>query len=258
MSLLAKTLEEMKNLKSFAEEDTDEGPSTTMGARRGRKNQAIQQLKSLREQYSADLLRGAAFILTVGSEREAFEQTLREDGSCFESKADSFFEDLSGRVHPSLYLDRDTVANTFDVVGRHLEDKAREIGMLEYPQLVFKSQYARTLKSPSDLSSLLKLAITEQVGGEVVGINAVRDITDSAIEKGHMLSVTPIVLSTEDQKYSLELTQHLERLTSRVFLVVAGKVPKGFKVPKDALVVKEVSKDSVEAALEKMRSSLKK
>lgn len=257
MSLL-KVLEEMKKVRPLAEEDTDSGPVETLTARRGRQKRAVETLKDLRRQYSDDLLRSAVFILVVGSDREAFETTVTTDGSCLLSKAESFYEDLANRVHPTIYAGKDPGANLFDVVGRHLEDKARELGMTEYPQLLFKNQYRRMVHTPAEFTELLKQAITEQVGGEVVGINAVRALTDKAIANNHDKTVTPIVLSTEDQKFAVELIPHLERLTPRVFLVVAGKAPKQLKSIQGAVVLKEVTAETVEGALNQIKNNLKK
>lgn len=256
---LQTVLEEMKKVQPFIDEDTNSGPTETLRARRGRQSHAIERMKMLKEQYSNELLSGAAFILTVGSEREAFDMLATTEGNCLGSKVESFFEDLSSRIHPSLYEGRNnTASNLFGVASRHLEDKAREIGMTEYPQLIFKSEYDKAINTGADLTALLKKAITDQVGGEVVGINAVRELTESAIDKGHSASITPIVLTTDDTKYAVELVSHLERLTPRVFLVVAGKAPKALRAMQGAIVVKDGTLESVEAALTQIRNKLKK
>lgn len=255
---LAKVLEEMKQARPFAEENVDSGPSETLNARRGRQKRAAETMKDLRQQYSDNLLKTAVFILTVGTERETFEAQVTSDGSALKSDAESFFNDLANRVHPTLYAGKNPGANLFDVVGRHLEDKARELGMTEYPQLIYKSQYARQVNTPAEFASLLKQALTEQVGGEVVGINAVRGLTDLAISKGHEATVTPILLSTSDQKFSVELIAHLERLTPRVFLVIAGEAPEQLKSAEGAVVLTEVSPKSVKNALKQIKNNLKK
>ena len=255
---LQKTLEEMKKHAVYANEDVDSGPVETLNGRRGRKKAAVESLKNLRRQYSDDLLRSAVFILTVGTDREVFEKIASTDGNCLLSQADSFYSDLANRIHPTLYAGKNPSANLFDVVGRHLEDKARELGMTEYPQLLYKTAYSRMVQSPEEFTALLKQAITEQVGGEVVGINAIRELTDTAIAKEHSASATPVLLSTEDSKFAVELISHLERLTPRVFLVVAGKAPKQLKTMQGAIVVKEANSESVEAALTRIKNNLKK
>lgn len=255
---LSKVLEEMKRIRPVSEEEIENGPAETARARSGRKAQAIERLKTLKREYSDTLLRSAIFILTVGSEREAFEKATTTEGSCLLSQVDSFYEDLAGRIHPTLYAGKNPGANLFDVVGRHLEDKARELGMLEYPQLIFKTQYQRMISGQADFTNLLKQAVTEQVGGEVVGINAVRTLTDTAIANGHSATVTPIVLSTSDEKFALQLIPHLERLTPRVYLVVAGEASESIKATEGAIVLSEVSSKSMKSALKQIRNSLKK
>lgn len=255
---LSKVLEEMSKVRPLAEENVDSGPIETLGARRGRQKRAAETLKDLHEQYSDALMRSAVFILTVGSEREAFEAAVTGDGSGLLSKAESFYDDLASRIHPTLYAGKNPGANLFDVVGRHLEDKAREIGMREYPQLLFKSQYARMVNSAEEFASLLKVAVTEQVGGEVVGINAVKSLTEKAIANNHNKTVTPILLSSADQKFSVELISHLQRLTPNVFLVIAGEVPSALKSTDGAVLVSEISAKSVKNALKQMRNNIKK
>lgn len=47
---LQNVLEEMKKIQPFVAEDTDSGPVETLTARRGRKRQAIERMKLLREE----------------------------------------------------------------------------------------------------------------------------------------------------------------------------------------------------------------
>lgn len=255
---LSKVLEEMKKVRPMAEQDTDSGPVETITARRGQKRNAQEQLKNLRNEYSDMLLRTAAFIVTVGSEAEAFNEAVTSDGSCLSAPAEGFYEDLAARVHPTLYQGKDPGANLFDVVSRHLEDKARELGITEYPQLLFKAQYRRMISSQSEFVSLLKQAVTEQVGGEIVGINAVRSLTDKAIKAEHKLPVTPVLLTTKDQEFAVSLLPHLKRLTPNVSLVVVGEASESLKATPGAVVVSEVNAKTVKGALKQIKNNLKK
>jgi hypothetical protein len=257
----------MKLIRPLADEDLDaidmHDPKNyhlinTMGARRGRKNAAVERLKELKTEYSNSLLNGAVFILSVGSEAEAFNEVASTEGNCLSAKAEDIFEDLAGRVHPSLYSGKSTNSNLFDVVGRHLEDKAGELGMTEYPQLMFKDKYSRQIDTQADFAQLLKEAVTEQVGGEIVGITAVRGLTDAAIARNHTQSVTPILLTTKDQKFAVELIKDLERLTPRVYLVVAGEAPKQLISAKGAIALTEVNSKTVKNALKQIKTSLNK
>jgi hypothetical protein len=134
---------------------------------------------------------------------------------------------------------------------------AGEMGVLGYPQLIFKQTYEGTVTNKAEFLQLVKTAINDQVGGEMAGIHAVRSVVDTAIEKGHTNTVTPIVLSTSDERLAIQLAEALERLTPRVFAVTAGKSSKAMKAVA-SVSVKEATEESVEEALATIRSNLKK
>jgi hypothetical protein len=257
---LQKVLEQITKVAPLASEDTDSGPIETLNARRGRKRNAVEQLKQLRREYASDLLRSSVFILVAGAGREEFVEiaTGNADYGVFKSDPESFYKDLAGRIPTTLYKGRESVANLFDVLGRHLEDKAGELGVLEYPQLRYKQEYHRHIASTEDFVELIKNAINDQVGGEFVAAQTIKEVTDQAIERNHSASITPILLSTKDEKLALELVEALNRLTPRVFLVIVGKSSRTLKSTEGAVLVKEASTESVEQALKLVKSSLKK
>lgn len=256
---LTQILDQVKANQEFANEDVDTGPLETMTGRRGRKNRAIESLKSLKGQYRTELLRSSVFILVTGGAREEFQKVATgAPFECFAADALSFYKDLAGRVNPALYEGKESVSNMLDVVSRYLEDKARELGMREYPQMFFKQEYRHTIKNKEDFISLITQVINEQVGSEVVGIQAVSDIVDVAIERGHTSTFTPVLLSVEDPNLALQMISGLNRLSSRVFLVSAGKNSKLVKQQDGVVSLKEVNEDSVGEALKTIRDSIKK
>lgn len=257
MSLVT-VLDEIKKVKPVAEEVIDSGAMETLNARRGRQRRAVERMKELKETYTTDLMNSAVFILVTGSAREEFSKTASEAFGCFSADPEGFYLDLASRVHPTLYEGKQSVSNIFDVLGRHLEDKAGEMNILGYPQLIFKQQYARTIKTKQEFLELVKQAINEQVGGELVGVHVVRSLVDQAINLEHSAKITPIVLGTSDDKLAIQLVGALERLTPKVFLVAAGKSSKQVKTVTDAILVKEVTSDSVQQALAKIRNSIRK
>lgn len=255
---LVKVLEEMKKYRPFIEENTDTGPQETLSARRGRKRQAIESMKTLKRQYTESLLRSAVFILVTGSESKEFETVAKEQFGCLSSDPNGFYVNLASRVHPSLYSEKEAVSNIFDVVGRHLEDAARELDVVGYPQLIFKQEYRRTIKNQEDFVNLLKIAINQQVGGEMVGLYAINTLTDAAIANNYAETVTPIVLATENAGLAKDLVAALERLTPKVFCVLAGKGPKNLKQVQGLLAIKDASPSNVEQTLKTIKSNLKK
>lgn len=256
---LSKVLEEIKRVKPYAEEDVDSGPVETMTGRRGRKNQAIESLKLFRRKYRTTLTETAAFIIVTGDKREAFSTSAVENFKCFSANPDAFYEDLANRLPSSLYQgSTESVANMFDILGRHLEDKARELDIVGYPQMIFKQQYRVTIKSKDDLVSLVRQAINDQVGSEVVGLQAVASLVDTAISKDHGGTVTPIVLTTGSEKLALDLESSLRRLHSRgVFLVVAGKGTKALRATPNVITIKDPTNENVEQALTTISGTVK-
>lgn len=256
---LQEIVAQIKELQVYANENVESGPIETLVGRRGRKNQALNQLAQLSRQYKEEMRNGAIFIIVTGSQRDAFASMAVDNFKCFSSDPEEFYSDLTDRVPATLYLGKETLVNAFDTVGRHLEDKMMELDANSYPQLIFKQQYDRKLSSKEDFQALLKQAINEQVGAEIVGIQAVQSLFKKAIEENHVTKLTPIVLPTEDETFVAALSHDLEnRLTRRTYVVVAGKATKAVKSIKGSLLVKEPTQESVMEVLNAINDSLKK
>lgn len=254
---LTNVLKEMVKFRPLAEEDTESGPMETLNGRRGRKRHAVEMMKNLREEYARELLSSAVFILSVGSERAAFENLAENDFKCMSANPETIYRDLASRVHPSLYEGKESVTSLFDIVGRHLEDKALEIGVVGYPQMQFKQEYRRTIKSQEDFVQLLKVVINDQVGAELVGLQAISTLTDSAIEKNHKEALTPIVLGTDDVQFANQIVTALQRLTPKVFLVNSG-TSKGISSTWNTLSLEEVNMKSVKEVMKNIKTNIKK
>jgi hypothetical protein len=252
------TIQKIKELKTIAETEVTEHPVETLRGRRGQQIQALEQLRDLRISYRRDLLNTAMFFVVLGSERKTFEQiTTQKKIGFFSADPEEFFADLSRRVAPALYAGKESVSNVFDVLGRHLEDKANELDIVGYPQLIFRESYVSTLSNEKDFAKLVRRAVNEQMGSEVVGVQAVNSILDKAIDKGHSSKTTPIVLSTDDVEFALKLSLDLQRLTSRVFLVQAGTLDVGSLNPQEAFLIPEVNAASVKEVLAQINSAIK-
>jgi len=255
--LLTKIIEEIKKVQPLAEENVDAGPFETMNARRGRKLQAIESLNRLRTAYTTELRRTAAFIVVLGDQRDAFTKLAVDGFKCYEADPDAYFSHLVDRVPQTVYL-RESLANAFDVLGRYIEDSAHELDIVGYPQLIFRQEYQRTVKSREDFIGVVRQAVVEQIGGEIVGIQAARSLTPTAIQKENSAKFTPILLPTGDERFGLTVARDLERISTRVFLVVAGKTNADLSKLEDAIFVTEPSKEDVKKALKTISSQLKK
>lgn len=247
---LQQVLEQIKVVKPLAEEDISVGPRETYAGREGRKRNAVEQYKALKEEYINELRTSAVFILVSGSLKEQFSETAQKEFGCFSSDSEGFYKELANRLPEELYKSKTPASNLFDVLGRHLEDKAQEMNIVGYPQLIMKQQYFKAINSKEDFVSLIKQAINEQVGSEIVGIHVTRALSDAAIMANHSSMLTPIILTTDDEAFALDLNNTLvSRLWCRSFLVVAGKGAKAVRSTDGTFTIKEINKESVENVL---------
>ena len=254
---LADIVNEIKKIQVYVDEDVESGPSETLNGRRGRKNQAIGRMADLKRAYREELLRTAIFIVVSGSEKGSFTTLATEKAKCLAADPEEFYNDLANRLAPAVLSGRQTMDNAFDVMGRHLEDKSIELGLSAYPQVVFKQQYGRAIKTKEDLAAVIKQAINDQMGAEIVGVQAVSTIVKPAIERGHKEKFTAVLLPTDDLKLQAALLKDLRRLSPNVFSIIAGTIDPG---PETSIVNErilllegEVSMKSVKSILTKIR-----
>jgi hypothetical protein len=255
---LSTLLEQIKIQQPLADENVDEGPRETMPGRRGRKSRAIEEVKQLKENYANELRRTAAFVVVTGDKRNEFVSIANEHYKTFSTDPDTFYTDLVNRIPAGLYLGKESLPNMFDVVGRYLEDKMLEFvgqGVREYNQLIFRQHYSQSVTSRADFQKVIKQALVEQVGAEVVGIQAVHTLTNEAIARNHTAKYAPILLPTGDEKFALTLARDLDKISDKVFVVVAGETTSQMTL---AYRVNEPNNDSVKKALKNISNQLKK
>lgn len=257
MNKLETIVKELKKLQVYATEDVDSGPPQTLNGRRGRKNQAIERILQLRETYARDLLSSAVFFIVTGSAKESFGEIASASFSCFNANPEQVYQDIANKVPLQLLTGRESVAAVIEIASRHLEDKAREIGIVEINQILFKQQYRRAVTNRAELADLLKQVINEQIGSEIVGVQAVRSIVPQAIERDHS-GTTTIVLQTSDEPFIASLATNLKRLTSKVFVVSAGEATEGIKALPNVIALEEVNKKTVGQFLKGLKGSIKK
>ena len=254
---LGELLVKIKEVQPLADENVETGPAETLNAKRGRKRQSTELLGRLYRAYTRELMQTAAFIVVVGSKREEFTDSAVSGFKCFSANPEAYFADLVSRVPRALYLGKESVSNVFDVLGRHIEEKMHTLDISEYPQLLFKQEYQRTLRDEADFLGLVKEAVTDQIGGEIVGIQAAHSLTKTAIERDNAAKFTPIILSSGDEKFAIKVANDLDRISKRVFFVAAGETTTKFK-NKDVFTLAEPTKEEVKKTLKAISNSLKK
>lgn len=255
---LSNILQEINKVKVYAEEDVSGGSSATNTSRLGRKRRAQEELTNLRERYIEELRFSAVFILVTGSNKDVFTDVATKEFGCFSADPEGFYKNLADSIPPVLYDNRVTSAALFEVIGRHLEDRASEMHLLSYPQLIYKQRYNRTVPNKDGLIQLLKESVNEQVGPEISGIYTLRALADQAIKAGHEGRITPIVMASNDEKLVIDLANSLGRLGSRAFMIATGKGSKVVKSTEGAFFMKEVDKEAVENILTNIKNMSKR
>ena len=253
---LSNVLREMEVQRPHAEMDISLGVPETYGSRVGLKRAGEEAMKRLRIQYRDELKASTMFIVVTGPARDSFTQLATGDTfGCFSADPDDFFKDLASRVDSSLF-GRETTGNLFKIANNILYDKLLELDIISDHMILFNDKYNLAVNKVEDLVSLVRNAVVDQVGSEVVGVNAIQSIVVKAIEKKHAATVTPVILSTSDEKFALDLQKNLKRLKTHVFLVVAGKATKTLQGAEGAVLVKTVSEETVGEALTAIRSKV--
>lgn len=268
---LSNIIKEIETNRPNAEMDIQLGSPNTYGGRVGLKRAATEAIERAKNQYRKELMASTAFIVVTGAGRDAFTQLATgETFGCFSTDPEDFFKDLAERVSPpqvkpSLF-GRESVQALFSIAQNVLRDKAMEIDVDSYPPLFFSEKYNSGVGKVEDFVTLMKRAIVDQVGSEIVGINAISSIVGNAIERKHSATVTPLILNTSDEKFALDLATNLKKhqlldgttrgVTSKVFLVVAGKASKSLQAVPGAILVKTTTEDSVGEALTTIRSKI--
>ncbi len=253
---LVKILREMEENRPNSEMVlTMENPNTH-GAKVGLKRSATEALLRLRTEYRKELLASTVFIITTGTAKDQFtELASNEIFDCFSADPEEFYKDIASRIDPTLYK-RESIRHLYNIAGNILEDKCLELDIISFPMLMFSEKYNIGVTNAEEFAASLKNSINDQVGSEIVGINAVNSIVDLAIKRNHSAKVTPLVLNTSDEKLALDLLKNLKRLTPRTFLVVAGKSSKELKDNKEVILVKNVTEDTVGEALTSIRNKI--
>jgi hypothetical protein len=268
---LENILKEMDLNRANAEMDVTLGSPNTHGGRIGLKRAATETMRHLKLDYRNELMESTVYIVVTGSERDSFNALASsETFGCFTADPDEFYKNLTSRINPTLF-GREGARQLFNIAGNVLEDKMMELDIGSYNMLQFNEKYNRAVNNAEDFVPIIREAINDKVGAEIVGINAVHSILDSAIARKHSDLVTPVLLNVTDEKFALDLYKGLPELVkhgvltnaqyeakkkNKAFLVVAGKASKTLRSTEGVVIVKTVNESSVGEALESIRNKI--
>lgn len=255
---LSTIIQEIEKTLPVAKLDLTLGNESTFRGREGIKRAAVDKLEQLKTDYKKALIESTFFIILTGANRKAFNDVASNpDFECFSVDPDNFYRDLASRVDTKLF-GRESTKYLFNIANNALYDKALEIGISRNSlmEIKFDERYNRAVKNSEELAGLLKQAINDQIGSEVVGLDAISSILEQALDKKHSGSITPVLLNTSDEAFALDLQKNLTRLKTKTFIVVAGKASKTLQALPGAFVLKTVNEETVGETLKSIRSKI--
>ncbi len=253
---LVDILTEIEANKPAASMEITPEPFSTLSGRQGMKRAAYERIRQLRAEYSESLRKSSMFIVVIGSARNQFAQIASSDEyDCFNVDADAFAKNLISKIDKNLFS-KERTRFLFGIMQNCLYDRAIELGIREHNPVYFKEEYSAYVKTPEEFLPIVRSAINDQMGPEIIGIDAIERIVDTAIEKKHAAQVTPIIVNCSDESSAQKLVEGLKRLTNMVFSVTAGKVSKNANVPTVSFSLKNVTPEGVGNTLAAIRSNL--
>jgi hypothetical protein len=243
---LSVILDEINQQKKIAQQDLNVISPKALPYKKGQVNSAKQKLEDLYVDYKNELLKSSVFILVTGDESESFASIAEEKFKCFSVDGKSMFKEMLEKVNPQLYKNKKVNAFVFEVLGNVLEDKMKTLDIKAYNQLIFDAKYSIVTKDENEMLNVITSAVTDIVGSEVVGLDALERITQKAVNKNYKSKIVPILIHSQDEGFIDSITAGLKQLNPKVIKVSAGKTKTDLKTK---ISLEEVNEKSIEEAL---------
>lgn len=226
-------------------------------AHRQQAKNAYDRMNKLVPDYAAQLLKVTTFLVVTGDQAEEFAKAAEENAGCFIYNIENMFSDLTGKIAAINYVNRGYSSHLALLINGVLMQQARELDMIKsLPSVPFKTQDIRVIKDDADFNAFMKHVVVKYVGGDYIGLNAVRHIADAAIKKDFAGNFFPLVLYTKDESLNA-IYKDLQNIGKYSFNIFAGtEKPTTPEAYFD--VTNRADQDSVMSSLKKIRAAIKK
>lgn len=238
--------------KKIAEIDLDTVSTAAYPYKKGQVKSAKHKLEGLYIEYKNELLKRAVFILVTGDGAGEFAELAESEFKCFATDGDALFKEIVEELNPQLYTDKMANGALFDIVSNILENKLKNLDIVEYNELMYNTKYSRHLKNKEDCIQLVKEAVTEIVGPEIIGLNALEKVTQEAVNVGYKKRSVPIVIFNKDEQFVVDISPRLRNLNPRVVRVAAGKLGMDINAK---VIIKNIDTKSVGKALQEIAAN---
>lgn len=249
---LENVLKKIEEEKVVAETDLNTVDPRVYPYKKGQVDRARENLEELYIEYKNELLKNALFILVTGDKSDQFSQIAEEKFNCFSVDGEGFYREIVDVLSPDLYFQKNLNASVFDIVSNVLEDKVKNLDIVSYNSLLFNSKYSKFVNSKSEMVDIVKNAINDNIGSEIIGYDALERVTRDAVNKGYKSRIVPIIIHSKDEDFISELSGNLKKLNSRIRVVSAGDVK---NKNRSLLTVEEVNEENIGNALKEIATN---
>lgn len=247
--MLDSILEKIQQEKKIAEQDLDAVDPRVRSYKKGQIMSAKERLEGLYLEYKNEILKRSVFILVTGNESDKFIKIAEKKFKCFSLEADVMFSEIVDKISPQLYENKTLNAAIFDVVGNVLEDRMKELDIVSYNSLMFSSKFYKNIKDKKEMVEAIREAVSDIVGGEVIGMDALERVSKKAVNKQYKSRIVPILLRTDNEQFIIKMSDSIRLINPRVVRVAAGKTQQDV----NAIVnLEEVTEEQVGQALKQI------
>lgn len=215
---------------------------------------AKMRLEELNESFREEVVKNCTLILVSGLNSKAFCDKLVAMDPLFTAYSVNDIPELvASKIDPMLYTNPVSNSKMFGPISSVLEEVFISMGIREYNQIIYKSEFDGTVRSNSDLVALVKNILTKTVGLESVGIFAARSAADRALKDLFEGNSLPVVIYTD--KADKDLLDSLKKVNSERVAVISTSADD--TITHDVLV-EEVNEEDVEKAILVIMSKINK
>jgi hypothetical protein len=168
---------------------------------------------------------------------------------CFSLEADVMFAEIVEQLSPQLYENKILSSSVFDIVGNVLENRMKQLDIVSYNSLMFSSKFSRNIKDKKEMIQAVREAVSDVVGGEVIGMDALERVSKDAVNKNYKSRIVPILLRTNDEQFIMKMSDSIRLVNPRVVRVAAGKTEQDINA---IISLNEVTEEQVGEALKQI------
>jgi hypothetical protein len=221
--MLEQILDEINKQKKIAEIDLAEVSPRAYPYKKGQVDSAKNKLEGLYIDYKNEILNRAVFILVTGDKSKEFANVAKEEYSCFSVSGETLAEEIVNDISPQLYQGKTVNASIFDVMDSVLEKKMKALDVVSYNSLMFNTKYQRVIRNKDEMVTVVRDAVNDIVGGEVVALDALEKTAKEAVNKNYRSKLVPILIYSEDFNLIKTLSRDIVKINPRIARIIAGE-----------------------------------